>query len=78
MRIGWENVPTWPLYVALYVAMGIVVPQSLRIELRRQCEVASGLTTRQTVVAGVFWPVTATAMMFGHADPMAALQRRKL
>jgi len=78
MRVDGENLPTWPVYLALYVSMGIVVPQSWRIELVRQCDVSSALTTRQMVIAGVVWPVTAMGMMLGHSDPLAALRRRNM
>jgi glucose uptake protein GlcU len=76
MRIDWESVPTWPLYIALYVAMGFVVSESLVRESARQCEASSALSTRLKLVSGAIWPVTASFMMASRMDPMAALRRR--
>jgi hypothetical protein len=78
MRIDWEKVPTWPLYIALYVAMGFVVSRSFAQEMARQCEASSPMTTRNKLVSGAIWPITAASMMDNQMDPMASLRRRNL
>lgn len=73
MKIDWETVPLWPMYLGLYVVMGFVVVQSVDVETRRQCAASSTLTGERRLLAGVAWPVTAAIMiLFGH-DPLAIL-----
>lgn len=73
MKIDWDAIPLWPLYLALYVLAGFLVPLSIGVENRRQCAASSPLTIEQKVLAGVAWPFTAATMTLVGLDPLAIL-----
>ena len=73
MKIDWERPPVWHLYVMWYVLAGLVVVESLDVEVHRQCEASSSLRGREKLVAVATWPATATMMILLGMDPLAVL-----
>jgi hypothetical protein len=73
MRLEFERVPTWPLYVAMYILAGIVTTRSLSIEAGRQCGASSPMPVRQQAWLAAIWPVTAVGMVLNGQDPMASV-----
>jgi hypothetical protein len=78
MKLEFEWVPTWPLYLVLYISAGFVTTQSQSLEAGRQCDASSPMPVRQQVWLALIWPVTAAGMVLNGMDPMASIGERML